>query len=162
MKQTLDERSRPVDLVDFIQTHLLTSLETSTLADFIQTHLSTQLVDFIQTHLSNVSKALSKLARRLHSKISPADLISKNSINFIQISFVESPSLSQIYFKHPSSLSACAHLDLSSLSISRCFHSSSCRTLANVTSKLHSLILSISSISFRKTIPKLTQNLTLS
>ena len=40
--------------------------------------------------------------------------------------------------------------------------SSSCRTLASVTSKLHSLILSISSISFRKMIPKLTQNLTLS
>ena len=81
----ISPRSRPVDLVDFIQTrlstslkistcrlrskltcrlnlstqlvenfiqtHLLTPLETSTFADFIQTHLSTQPVNFIQTQL---------------------------------------------------------------------------------------------------------------
>ena len=52
----ISPRSRPVDLVDFIQTHLSTPLKISTCRNFIQTHLSTQLVDstcrnFIQTHL---------------------------------------------------------------------------------------------------------------
>ena len=95
----ISPRSQPVDLVDFIQTHLSTSSK-SQLVNFIQT----QLVNFIQTHSSTLPETprKSQLVDLVDStrKISLVDhLKNLNS---------HSP------FQAPLRFSACAHLDLSS------------------------------------------------
>lgn len=188
----ISPRSRPVDLVDFIQTHLSTPLKISTCRNFIQTHLSTslkistcrfrsklnlstQLVDSTcrlrskltcRLNLSTSSKlnlsTSSKRTRQLYLKLH-ANLNLSISSTPLENLACRSSQKSQLSFAVSSTPQVPALALISTCRVSRSQGaSSSCRTLASVTSKLHSLILSISSISFRKMIPKLTQNLTLS
>ena len=129
----ISPRSRPVDLVDFIQTrlstslkistcrlrskltcrlnlstqlvenfiqtHLLTPLETSTFADFIQTHLSTQPVNFIQTQLVDFIQTHSSTLPETPRKSQLVDLVDSTRKS-------HSPIISKIStlvrcFKHP-------------------------------------------------------------
>ena len=85
----------------------------------LQTHLSTQLVDFIQTQLVDFIQTHSSTLPETPRKSQLVDLV--DSTRKSRLPIISKISTLVRCFKHPSSPSACAHLDLSSLSISRCF-----------------------------------------
>lgn len=132
----ISPRSRPVDLVDFIQTHLSTPLQTrlSTPLKISTCRLRSKLTCRLrskpqrlptsskltcQLNSSTSSKRTRQLYLKLHANLNlsisstPLENLTCRSSQKSQLSFAVSST--------PSSPSACAHLDLSSLSISRCF-----------------------------------------